>query len=203
MEKEKEKLRAAFIAQRDALAADDIRNMSMEIERRFFELDEYKSSKTIMFYVSKGSEVFTHSIIKNALKRGKSCSVPYCGPEGDMLVPAKIKDFGDLVRGRYGVLQPSDEAVSEIEPRLIDMFIVPGVVFDRSGLRIGWGKGYYDRFLGLNAPDKPKVGLAYDLQVINNIKNEEAHDVSVDIIITQKEEIRSKDQRPKTEDCRP
>ena len=141
-------------------------------------MPEYKKAKTVSFFVSFGSEVDTHDMIKEALKEKEVC-VPVV--QGDYIALSKINGLGDLDKeGKYGILEPS--SIIEIDKELVDLIIVPGVAFDKKGYRIGYGRGYYDKLL--KEFNGKTIGLAFSLQIVNKIPKEE-HDIRVDKVITE------------------
>ncbi|MFH2028520.1 MAG: 5-formyltetrahydrofolate cyclo-ligase [Nanoarchaeota archaeon] len=176
----KHKIRKEILKKRNALTKTQIKLRSKKIEKILFSLKEYKKAKTVMFYVSFGSEVFTHDMIKDALK-SKIVVVPKTLDH--RMTPSLIKSFKELnCKDKYGILQPFK--VKRADKNKIDLVIVPGVAFDLDGYRIGYGKGYYDKFLkGMRAE---KIGLAYEFKMIKKVPNEE-HDIKVDKVVTEKD----------------
>jgi 5-formyltetrahydrofolate cyclo-ligase len=124
-----------------------------------------------MFYVSKGNEVHTHSIIKEELakKKGdkKKIIVPKVHDKG--ILCCKLDDFDKMSFGCYEVLEPTNEIICDISG--VDVIIVPGIVFDKRKHRIGYGKGYYDDLL--RSTNAKKIALAYDFQIVDSIPNDE------------------------------
>lgn len=142
----------------------------------------YKNSKDIFVFVSFRSEVDTHKIIKNALMDGKNIYVPKVISKDEGMKAYKIKSLEDMEVGYYGILEPKS-CCQEISPNFIDLVIIPGAAFDKNGGRIGYGGGYYDRFLPLLRGSVKKIAIAYKLQVIDSVPMEEK-DIRVDEIIT-------------------
>lgn len=142
-----------------------------------------------MCYVSFGSEVNTFPLIQAALEQSKRLAVPLCQPEGQSLLAAEISDFpGDLRPGTWGILEPRPEALRPVAPELLDLVLVPGVAFDRSGNRLGYGAGYYDRFLATLRPGARTIALAFAEQIVTDVYPQ-AHDRPVDMVITDQEII--------------
>lgn len=143
----------------------------------FLSLDEYKNAKCIMTYVSFNDEVDTFKIIDDAINKGKRVAVPKV--LGDDMFASEINSLNDLEAGRFGILEP--KSFKEISN--IDICIVPGLAFDKKLNRLGYGKGYYDRFLaGLNVL---KIGLCYIDSVLDEIPVYET-DIAMDLIVTEK-----------------
>ncbi|MBW2980494.1 5-formyltetrahydrofolate cyclo-ligase [Candidatus Woesearchaeota archaeon] len=175
----KQKLRKEILEKRDSLPKEDINKKSNIIKEKLFSLGEYKLAKTICFFVSFDSEVKTHSMIKEAVKEGKSVCVPIATDH--TLTLSKIKDFNDLnKKNKYGILEPSK--LNKIKKQEVDLIIVPGTVFDKECHRIGYGKGYYDGLLkgykGLS------IGICFDLQMVDKVPRNE-WDEKIDIVITE------------------
>lgn len=177
----KKSLRKEILEKRDNLGG--IKEKSRIIKEKLFNSEEYQNSKTVMFYVSFISEVYTHDMIKEAL-RDKIVVVPKL--KGNCLIPCRIDSFNELdFKNEYGILEPS--GVNGIDKDKIDLVIVPGVVFDKEGYRIGYGKGCYDIFL--EGMKSKKIGLAFDAQVVDALPTEK-HDVRMDKTITEKRIIK-------------
>ena len=132
-----------------------------------------------MFFVSFNSEVNTHEMIKNALGN-KTTVVPKV--EQHEIEPSVIIDFDNLMPSKLGILEPIE--AMKIAYKHIDLVLVPGIAFDMEGHRIGYGYGYYDKFLK-KVPKAVKIGLCFDFQVVDKVPREE-HDVPVDLVVTEK-----------------
>ena len=175
----KNQLNASIIEKRNSLSKEEILEKSNQIKNKLFSLDSYKKSKTIMFFVSFNSEVNTHDMIKESLKN-KTVIVPKVAHHE--IEPSVIIDFDNLIPGKFGVLEPIE--AMKIAYKNIGLVLVPGIVFDKEGHRIGYGFGYYDKFLK-KVPKAIKIGLAFDFQVVDKIPRE-IHDVPVDMVVTEK-----------------
>lgn len=166
------------IGLKDKLIRDDM------IKDKLLNSDFYKQSNNIFIYVSCGSEVDTKSIIKIAMKEGKRIFVPRIIKETKEMKAIEIESLYELERNTYGILEPKNSS-NVIDKNEIDIIIVPGIAFDYVGNRIGYGGGYYDRYLNEIALKRNKIALVYDFQLIDRLESEQ-HDVSVDYIITDK-----------------
>ena len=180
----KETLRTDMIRKRNTLSTADVREKSTLIQNQLFSLSEFSSSHSILFYVSYDNEVFTHQMIKDSLSLGKHVIVPYVDMEKKQLNLSKLYHWQDLSLGTYGILEPKQEYIHQVSVGDVDLIIVPGIVFDCMGQRIGHGLGYYDRLLQKGIRTL-KIGLAFELQLVENIPAEK-HDMRVDAIITEK-----------------
>ena len=148
----------------------------------------YKNAKTIMTFISFGSEIDTHGFIKSGIKEGKNIVVPVTFHENRIMKPSLVLDFDEFEPGYFNILTPKEEFIRYIDPSEIDLIIVPGAVFDRDGYRVGYGGGYYDRFLSKIDKSVPKIAIGFDLQIVEHVPREE-FDIPVDFIITEKEII--------------
>lgn len=186
----KNEIRKLLKNKRLNLSKDEVLAKSKQIKNRLFKIDDYKKAKNILFYVSYDGEVFTHDAIKESFI-DKKVVVPISNKEDYSLILSKLNSFEDLVEGPYGILEPKKEKIKEISFDEIDLIIIPGIVFDLKGNRIGHGKGFYDRLL--KNTKVPIIALAFEFQIIGKIRVDE-HDKPVDIIITEKRIIYCKDQ---------
>lgn len=188
-------LRKNVIAGRNAMAPRQLAEKSSVIATKFLALPEYQRAATVMAYVDFRNEVQTASIIENALHLSKRLVVPITDVANKRLIPSQIINFpDDLTPGTWGILEPKPQCVRPVEPGEIDLVIVPGVAFDTSGNRLGYGGGFYDRFLPQTKDGTTLVSLAFEMQVRPNVYPGE-HDVPVHILIT---EDRVLDFRPKS-----
>lgn len=182
----KNQLRELILAKRNMLPEAEITEKSKKIENNLFNLNEFKKSKTIMFFVSFKNEISTHQMIKNSLRK-KNVVVPKV--IGHEIEPSVIIDFDNLVpTGKFSIPEPIE--IMKIAYKHIDLVLVPGIAFDKKGHRIGYGLGYYDKFLK-KVPKAVKIGLCFDFQIVDEIPREE-HDVAVDFVITEERVIECK-----------
>lgn len=180
----KSKIRKEILGLRNQKSEDELEERSRRIWKRLFLTPEFKKAKTIMFYVSTGSEVRTESMIREAMELGKRIAVPAVEIEEHSLKVCELKDCdAELAPGAFGILEPRKECRREVPLADIDLVIVPGIAFDRNGIRIGYGKGFYDKLMpSINGARI--LGLAYDFQLLPALP-EEDHDVRVDKIVTE------------------
>lgn len=183
----KEEIRRRILAKRREMSAEEVKHKSIKIQELLFGTSYYQSSRTIMTYVDFQNEVETRKIISRAIGEGKNIAVPLCGPNFS-LIPVKIESIDDLGPGTNGVLEPAKKR-DIIDVKKLDLVLMPGITFDRSGNRLGYGLAYYDRFLVQLSPATMIVALAYSFQVVETLPFEE-HDQNVNVIITENEIIR-------------
>jgi len=180
----KKLIREKILRIRNSLTNEEIKNYSDKIIDALIDSEFFKQSNNIMCYVSFNSEVYTHQFISKAIENGKNISVPYVDPINKIMLPCNINSIDELVIGHYGILSPDQKNLKSIDPKSIDLVIVPGAAFDREGYRVGYGGGYYDKFLPTLKKDAKKVGLAFSFQLIDKVPHEK-YDIPVDFIITE------------------
>jgi 5-formyltetrahydrofolate cyclo-ligase len=184
---EKRRVRAEFLSLRNAIDPVLSAAYSADIFAGIKTLAAYEKAKTVMFYLSYGSEVATDLMVKYAIKEGKNVVVPALKNINDeqMMQVAKISRLEDACKLVYGVRQPEINLDNIVEKDGIDLIFVPGVAFDVLGYRIGYGKGHYDRWLR-SVPVLKTIALAYDFQITKKLPIQK-HDIPVGMIITQKQ----------------
>ena len=159
--------------------------LSTKIFKKVYNLKEFLEAQTILAYIDIKSEVRTKKELDFMLSIGKKIVVPYVS--SNSLELFHLEDVTELEQGSFGVLEPVAElrtAKKRIVPGIINFAIIPGVAFDISGNRLGYGKGFYDRLLLNLAEDCLTVGLAYKCQIFDSIPTED-HDISLDKVITE------------------
>ncbi|MDD5095898.1 MAG: 5-formyltetrahydrofolate cyclo-ligase [Candidatus ainarchaeum sp.] len=183
---EKAQLRNRMLALRKGIPDEEKHEMSKSIMERLFDLEEFHDAKTVAFYLSKKDEVDTWAMVEEAAQ-SKEVLLPIVKEKSLKFV--YYEKNGKMVRGPYGIMEPVG---SEFSGAGMDLMVVPLAAADRGGNRIGMGKGYYDRYLNGAGP-KPKTlaGLCFGFQVVGDVPAE-AHDVPLNIIITNKETVRVK-----------
>ena len=181
--------RQAYDARNAQENKDDI---SRTIVERFMALPEYAAAKTAMWYLDIRSEVRTRYQLDDALRSGKRIVVPYCTVDetgANKLGLWHLTALDELIVGTWRILEPPRERWGapgkEVDPRELDLVMVPGVAFTRDGARMGNGQGYYDRLLDRVRPDAPLVALAYERQLFPELAVS-PHDVFMDKVITEK-----------------
>lgn len=185
----KEIIRKKIINKRNGLSKIFINNTSLKIKEKILSHIEPKNLNNILIYVSKEKEVNTIGLIRELLTKGKNVFVPYIDANKNILGISKIKSYQELKIGSFKILEPKEEFLRPSLIKDIDVIIIPGIAFDQRGNRIGYGWGYFDKLLeGSNAL---KIGIGYDFQIVDNVKQEN-HDIEMDLIITDKREINPK-----------
>ena len=176
---EKSSLRKVLLEKRDSTSDDLMKIASKQIQKKLKKIPDFRLANTIGIYYPIGSEVPTQDIIQEAISNGKEILLPKV--IGEELEFRKIKDFGDLERGSFDIMEPKDDCPSSDK---FDVILVPTVGISRDGYRLGYGYGFYDRFLAKRNP--PTIALTYAKQVVKSIPNAEG-DVRIDWIVTEDE----------------
>ncbi len=181
----KESLRKAGLKVRGDLDAATRKKKSEEIARQFFSMKEARGAETIAFYISCKDEVETEAMIKRAIEMGKRVAAPVARVGERRLDMVYLYDFEEGVKeGAYGILEPIEGSGPTLKAEEIDVIIVPALAFDRTGARLGYGCGYYDRFLKRLKDEAVKIGLAFEVQMVDEVPFE-SHDERVDYIVTE------------------
>ena len=180
---EKAALRKHLLEQRDSISFDLMEIHSSKIFSKLIKTKIISEAKSIGCYYSIGSEVQTHEIIKHFLSENKSVSLPKVSQ--DYMSFRNIKDLSKLEKGEYDISEPKDTAAIEQKH---DVILVPCVGLDNDGNRIGYGLGFYDKYL--EEKDVIKIALAYSKQIVKTIPAS-ANDVKMDWIITERDVIKT------------
>lgn len=183
----KRSLRSQLLARRRALSHDSWLMSSRLAQQNLLSLEEYRQAECIALYAAVHNETDTAEILQAAFGAGKRVLYPaVCGAH---MVFRLVEGLNTLQEGAFGILEPcaigTDHQADEA-----DLIVVPGVAFDLTGHRIGYGKGFYDRFLHHPGRKAHLVGLCHDFQVIDNAIPGEQHDIRMEIIVSDKRIIR-------------
>ncbi|MHB8156161.1 MAG: 5-formyltetrahydrofolate cyclo-ligase [Desulfocucumaceae bacterium] len=182
-------IRQDVLRSRMSLSPDRVEDKSKTIMEKIIASEEYLKSSHLMVYVDFRNEVRTERLILHALAHGKRVSVPITDIKGKKLTPSGLQDYpGDLEPGAWGILEPKKYCVRPVDPGDLDMVLVPGVAFDAGGNRLGYGGGFYDRFLPGTRPGTVYLAPAFEVQMVNNVLPGPL-DVPVHVIVTEKRVI--------------
>ena len=182
--REKDRLRKEILAKRKVQSKEEIRDKSRKIGEVLFNLREFEKARVVAFYVSFGSEVRTGLLIEASLKMGKEVAVPFCKIDQTDLGLSFIQNPAeDLEPGAFGILEPKKELREDFPLAKVDLMTIPGIVFDFSGHRLGYGQGYYDKFL-TRISRAALIGLAFELQLVEHLPKM-PHDIAVQKVITE------------------
>jgi 5-formyltetrahydrofolate cyclo-ligase len=187
--KKKKELRKKVQVLRDVLDPMQQRLLSDKVAANLWNVPEFNSAETILFFISFRSEVDTLSMILRALEEDRTVCIP-CTDMGDKsMVASRIMNMdSDLEMGNYNILEPREECLRPVPPDQIDVILMPGVAFDATGGRLGYGGGYYDRFLEKCSPGCTLIALAYELQIVEHVPCAD-HDHHIHKIVTEKRVI--------------
>lgn len=171
--------------QRIAMKREDVIEESRRIQKQLFDLSEFINARTITFYAAKKShnEVETEGMIRDSLNMGKRILVPITDKGRKVLIFSEIKNYLELKPQTFLIPEPTQENYRLIDAYKTDLIIVPGIVFNLCGYRLGYGFGYYDKFLAGNLHKIPQIGLAYHFQIADFPVEE--HDIPLDKIVTE------------------
>lgn len=176
----KGELRAQFQALRNRIPAKLHKEYSQSIARKVLQLVEETGAKTVFAYLSFAGEVETHALIQELLSGGVKVAVPRCHKDTHTMDAVVIESMEDLQTGAYGILEP--KAGEILPPDCFDMILVPALAFDQEGFRLGWGAGYYDRYIrgyqGLT------VGLSFSVCQTEKLPRD-SHDIPVKLVLNE------------------
>ncbi len=188
----KHSLRSQLLAQRRSLSHDSWCASSRAAQLNLLSLDEYADADCIALYAPAHNETDTELLLSAAFQAGKRVLYPaVCGHQ---MVFRRIERIEELQKGSFGILEPCPTGVDH-QANEADLIVVPGVAFDLAGHRIGYGKGFYDRFLPHPDCSAHLVGLCHDFQLTEELIPADAHDIPMEIIVSDKRIIRSGSRR--------
>jgi 5-formyltetrahydrofolate cyclo-ligase len=186
LKRAKRDIRRSVLAARDALGEAESVARSTAIHQRFLTLPEVRDGGVVMGFWSFGSEVATLPLLEALHARGARVCLPRI-EDGD-LVAAAYEPGDPLRETSFGAREPAAGTI--LAPEAIDRVVTPGVAFDRFGHRIGYGGGFYDRFLPRTRRGVPRIAIAFDLQILPEELPVGSFDLGVDVIVTETETIR-------------
>ena len=182
----KQNIRDLILEKRKQLSVSEKVKLSRSIIRNLFLLPEFQKAKTIHTYISsKFNEVDTIELIVELLSQNKNVVVLIADSETKLMTHTYLRSINDLHKGAYDILEPKNIISASIDK--IDIAIIPVVAIDVLGNRIGFGAGFYDRFL--QSVHCSKIGLAYDFQIIDTVPHT-GHDIPLDYIISNDQTIK-------------
>ena len=174
---EKKDLRAFIRAKKRAMTSAQVEAASARLAEKLFQHPAYQAAKSLYGYLSYNQEVRTVPMLEQALRDGKKVAVPKC--YGDEMKFIYLDDLTKVAKGYAGIPEPiADEPAAHDETALV---LMPGLAFDPQGHRIGYGGGFYDKFLS-REPNHPTLALCYDFQMLPRLDTEE-HDIPVDTVL--------------------
>ena len=174
----KQALRAAVRQQKKAMTPEDIARRSGILCRMVLQTKQYLEASTVYGYLPFNQEVDLTPLLRQAMADGKQVALPKC--YGKEMRFIRMSDLTRVRPGAIGAPEPVEDSPVAADPSAL--VIVPGLVFDRNGFRIGYGGGYYDRFLSAE-PNHPTISLCYDFQLTDCLEPE-PHDIPVDTVFS-------------------
>jgi len=182
----KRELRRVIQERRDLLSPQERQEKSLRVMERLWSLEEFRLADTVFFFISFRSEVDTVPMIRRALAEGKRVCLPYTDAERKEMVASQVLDLEkDLVPGNYDILEPRPGSVRPVPPQEVDVIVMPGVAFDCCGRRLGYGGGYYDRFLDrCDGHRVTRIALCFELQVVEEVPCLD-HDHRIHLLVTE------------------
>lgn len=182
---DKRSIREALLRRRVALDAGQRERFSQVAQTRVLELSDFHNADTVALYSPIRNEVDTALLATAALEAGKTLCFPCVDGQDLHFVP--VAALGELVEGRFGICEPR-RSTTCFDVRRIDLLLVPGVAFDLHGHRLGYGGGFFDRFLAGSGFRGRRLALAYDFQIVD-VLPAERHDQVVDLLVTDQRVI--------------
>jgi 5-formyltetrahydrofolate cyclo-ligase len=176
----KRSIRTRFLAERRSRSLESCVGSSAEIQLRFLQSELFHRANCLALYSPIHNEVLTETVFGRALELGKTLVYPRI--KDDDLEFVEVLSLAELTSGAFGVLEPQGDYLKRVEE--LDLVVVPGVAFDQSGHRLGYGRGFYDRALSACRADCMKAGFAYDSQLLDTLPSTE-HDQKLSVLMTE------------------
>ena len=174
---DKKALRSTIRQQKRAMSEEEIQRRSEKLAELFYASELYRNAATIYGYLPYNQEVRTTPMLEQALRDGKRIAVPKV--YGEEMKFIYMEDLSQVEKGYAGIPEPiADDPIADDETALV---LMPGMAFDPQGHRIGYGGGFYDKFLA-SEPNHPTLALCYEFQMLPSLETEE-HDIPVDCVL--------------------
>ena len=183
----KKEMRKKMLSLRDSLSEKERMEKSREIAKRLFTLEEFQKAEVVLSYQSFRSEVETTEMNQKIRESGKSLYLPKTYADRKEMAFYRVYSDADLIPGYQGILEPQEkepftEKLASLKPEKV-LMLMPGAAFDDKGNRIGYGGGYYDRYLESH-PQLHTLALAFDMQVLFEVPAEE-QDIKPQLLVTE------------------
>ena len=179
---DKQALRGKILKQRQVFPHHDWQKASCALQHHLLAWPIFQQAQTVHVFLNQPHEVETFSIVRACWELGKTVGIPYLVPHSPLLGHSRLTHFEQLTHTRFNLQEPLAEARIPFDVRTIDLVLVPGVAFDLQGGRLGYGKGYYDRFL--SQVEGFFLGLAFSFQIVPLVPQSDL-DVAMDGILTE------------------
>ena len=182
---QKQALRQHYKKIRNSLHPEEVNAHSAAIAERLFASSFWKESQVVMLYLSFQNEAATNAIYRQGWQEGKTMLLPICAPSGGLMEMSILTSFEQLVPNRYGIGELPESLQQIVNPSEIDLCIIPGIALDHTGTRLGFGAGYYDRYLARVNPSARRIALAYECQLQTAPLPAAPYDLPLQDIITE------------------
>ncbi len=182
----KNEIRKRYKALRNSFCKSE--TSSKAAAENFIKSEEYKNCKSLFIFLNFGSEIKTEYIIKKALNDNKTVALPYMTEKPHEMVFIKITSLSELVKNKTGIFEPVYNIENIVKSDIDTIIVTPGLAFDYKGNRLGYGGGYYDKYLSENKY-MASIGLCFDFQITDYIPAER-NDIKIDILITDRRIIK-------------
>ena len=183
----KQQLRRQYKQLRSQLSTADVAAHSQRIADALFATPFWQQSHTVMLYLSFQNEVATRAIYQRGWQEGKTMLLPICAPSGGLMEMSVLPSFDQLVPNRYSIDELPAQLQQIVSPEVIDLCLIPGIAFDNTGTRLGFGAGYYDRYLPRVRPEVPRMALAYECQLHPGTLPRDVYDLPMQYILTERQ----------------
>ena len=184
---EKKQMRSAVLARRDAMSPSERAVASRAIVDKLCNLTSYQSASVVLIYMTFGSEIETKPLFERIVTDGKVVVLPRVDKTSQTLMLHSVKSVAELQSSRWGIFEPATPAPI-VALKEVGFVLLPGVAFDRTGNRLGYGRGYYDKLLSRADPTLARVAAAYACQVVEKVPAG-PWDQKIDTVITENEII--------------
>ena len=181
----KNQLRKQYKQIREQLTIEQVKKNSAQIADQLFQTSFWQNSSTVMSYLSFQNEVMTELIYRQGWLEGKTMLLPICSAQNGIMTMSVLSSFDQLIPNRYGIRELPAPLQQVIAPPKIDLCLIPGIAFDRYGNRLGFGSGYYDRYLAQIASHVPRIALAHSCQFYDGLLPVDQYDLPMHYILTE------------------
>ncbi len=188
LQTEKKQMRETVLARRDAMAPALRTTASHAIIEKICALPNYQEANVVLIYMGFGSEIETQTLFERILADAKMTVLPRVDRASQSLILHVVSTVSELVTSKWGIREPHTDAPS-MPINAIEFMLMPGVAFDRSGNRLGYGRGYYDKLLSDASPALARVAAGFSCQLVEAVPVG-PNDQKIDILITENEKIK-------------
>lgn len=188
LQTEKKQMRETVLARRDAMLPTTRATASHAIIEKVCALPNYQKANVVLIYMGFGSEIETQTLCERILADAKVAVLPRVDRTSQSLILHVVRNMSELATSKWGIREPRSDAPS-MPINAIEFMLMPGVAFDRSGNRLGYGRGYYDQLLSTASPALARVAAGFSCQIVDAVPAG-PNDQKIDMIITENEIIK-------------